>query len=107
MQRIIDVTKIILSEDQILCKIHTLSNLIITPESNQEVAFDYLEIIAVGKKVDDYSVGDIVLDLVIPSSYGFKIGTQGYIKFPRHGIKLAVKADNFDKNKNKKTNLLN
>lgn len=99
MYRIKDGTKVILENDQVICQVKEKSSSIITPESTQGVKFDYLIIVAVGKEVKNYKVGDIVLDILDQGVHGFKTDGKGYIKLRKHAILIAVDPENFDPDK--------
>lgn len=100
MDRIKDLSKVILRGDYILAELvekGKKSNIII-PDSiaASKGSYEHMIVIARGYSVTDINVGDIVLDVagnieIFPLSDGKKIG-----RFPRANVLLAVTPDNFD-----------
>lgn len=99
MYRVKDVTKLILRKDEVLLEVKPKSSLILSPEQNEnELYFDYLKIIAKGVDVEDYELGDLVLNIISSPQFTNMFINKGktYVKMPRHAIVYAVKPDNID-----------
>ena len=103
MDRIKDVTQIILKPEEVLLKLVLPSNLIIDPK--EQNALDYAIVTAKGNQVS-YEIGDIVMEFAnIKSAYKFKHKDNYYAIIPYYLVQLAVKPDNFE-NKTKTNNLI-
>ena len=96
MERIKDLSKVILRGDMVLAEIveAKTDSGIILPDSAKG-GFDYMVIIALGKDVDTLSVGDIVID-VSGTVDVYPIGNKKIARMAKNNIAIAVSADNFD-----------
>ena len=104
MNRIKDVTQVLLKPEEILLKLVLPSNLIINP-SSAELVLDHAIVIAKGNQVS-YEIGDIVLEFAnIKNAYQFKHKDIYYAIIPYYTVQLAIKPDNFE-NKTKTNNLI-
>ncbi len=104
MNRIKDVTQVLLKPEEILLKLVLPSNLIINP-SSAELVLDHAIVIAKGSQVS-YEIGDIVIEFAnIKNAYQFKHKDSYYAIIPYYTVQLAVKPYNFD-NKTKTNNLI-
>lgn len=99
MNRVKDITKVILRSDAILAKIVEIksksSNLILPGAEDSPSAIDYLEVINVGNKVEDILPGYIILDMS-PVGYDiYVVGKEKYCIIFRNNVKVAIASDNF------------
>ena len=104
MNRIKDLTKVILQTDQVIMKMimKPVSNLIVSVndndvEKNKEL-IDYCVVVHKGLAVTNVEVGDIVLEFSRGVEYTYK--NERYIKCSSHAIDIATKPDNFELSKN-------
>jgi len=99
MKRIKDFSEVKVRPDMLFCKVHMKKeSKIIIPEEAQSKGqgFDYVEVIAVGNKIDDVEVGDIILDIEGKMTT-YKIGEESYSVVARHICVVIVSPDNFEK----------
>ena len=103
MNRIKDVTQVLLKPEEILLKLVLPSNLIIDPKEG--AVLDYAVVVNKGNQVS-YEIGDIILEFAnIKNAYQFKHMDTYYAIIPYYTVQLAVKPYNFD-NKTKTNNLI-
>lgn len=98
MERIKDLSKVILRGDSIICECfakQTKSGIILADDASGKPPLSHMEIIAKGKDVDDVEVGDYVIH-VSGNALFFKINGKDYAKFPRYNAEIVVKKDNID-----------
>lgn len=94
MERIKDLSKVILREDMIFAEIvETKTSSIIMPDSVKP-EFDYMIVLAKGNGVDSLEVGDIVMNASNVDIY--EICGKNYAKFSKGNLLFAVKPENFD-----------
>ena len=104
-EKIKDLSKVKLEKDHLLIEIvKETKTLIIKPGQADE--FDYLKIITVGSNVENYKVGDYILDAALPDSMFMHKGKK-YIYLLKHAIKMAVEPDNYEKETITTNNLMN
>jgi hypothetical protein len=98
MEKIKDLSRVILPEKAVLAKICKPKRLILSPDGTEDKD-SYGEIIAVDKAVTDLKVGDIVIKYG-GSMYGYtlnagKSNETTYAIMHRGNINIAVTPDNF------------
>ena len=108
MNRIKDLSKIILRTDDLLLKIQEQSRSgIILPDSVKNELPMHGEVIAVGTGVEDIEVGDIIIDVHTQALRAYEIkkdkqlenineeDNEKYGIISRHSIIIVIKPDNF------------
>ena len=110
MKRVKDITKLILKPSEVLVEVVVKQSLIIKPgEEDKGLDIDYAVVLAVGKDVEEYKKGDIILQ----ANGGFttlleKDGVKKYYGiYQKHSIVLAVTPDNIDLKDSKNYKLFN
>jgi hypothetical protein len=97
MEKIKDLTRVILPEGTVLTEIKKLKRYIVTPDGNKDED-SYGIIITVHPSVKDLSAGDIVIKYG-GSLYGYTIGEstgeRAFAIMHRGNINIAVTPDNF------------
>jgi len=100
MDRIKDLTKVILQSDQVLMKmLMKQGSKIIMPDANgdsekSKYNLDYCVVIHKGVAVSNVEIGDIVLTFSKGIEYTLK--GEKYLRCSCHAIEIAVKPDNFE-----------
>lgn len=98
MHRIKRIEDVIIQPDVVLLEVILKpKKVILLAEETSD--YDYLKVVKIGKDVTRYEVGDIVLDIPAQVAHGFKVGEKAYIRIVQNHILVAVKPDNFDKDK--------
>ena len=100
MERIKKLNETIVRGDMLFCKMHTLGgkkSSIIMPDGVETPteSIDYMEVIAVGKNINDVIEGDIVV-YASTSGKGFTIKGESYTNVVRHLCEVIVHKDNFN-----------
>jgi hypothetical protein len=95
MDRIKDVKKVRLQDDEVLLQVFIKKTSIITLENDKGTEFNYCKVLAKGSKVEHIDVGDIVLDVVNGTYKDLKVKETVYLIIRAVGIKVAVPKDNF------------
>lgn len=103
MERIKDLSKVILRGDTVLLEVAQMNKIteggIIIPEDKSKPNINYMTVIAKGNAVDDINVGDIALSL-IGNGLFFTLNKNGvekqYCKIVRYNLEVVVTPDNFD-----------
>lgn len=98
MEKVKDVTKVIIPEGTVFAEIFHPKRLVLSPDGTED-ADSYLKVLVVGKSVDDIEVGDILLKCgmgiyVYVKDEG-KTTERRFAVVYRSSINIAVKADNF------------
>ena len=93
MEKIKDVSKVILSPCEMLGEVIKPKRFIVAPDGSTDED-SYVVIIAVGADIKDMSPGDIII------KYGsmmnaFHREDKTYVVISRHGVLIAVTPDNF------------
>lgn len=93
MEKIKDVSKVILAPHEMLGELIKPKRFIVAPDGARDED-SYVVIVAVGADIKDMIPGDIVI------KYGsmmnaFHRGDKTYVVISRHGILIAVTPDNF------------
>ena len=103
MIRIKDINQVILKPDAVLTEVYEIekSGIIIPGVEESADALDYLEVVVVGSGVTDLEKGDIILDMMGGQLEVYSLDKKKYALIYRGNVKVAVKADNFDKTKRK------
>jgi len=105
MERIKDLSKIIIQDEMVLMKIvEKNSKIILSDEADSADRIDYCTVVKKGDAVKKYDVGDIVLRFSTPKGavgYVYK-----YVLVAQFNITLAVKPDNMDFEKVIQKNLI-
>jgi hypothetical protein len=96
-ERIKDLSKVKLEKDHLLIEVVKESKTLIIKPGEEDVEFDYLKVVTVGSNVENYKVGDYVLDAALGNVAAFKHKGKTYIYLLKHAIKLAVEPDNYEK----------
>lgn len=107
MERINNLNQVILRPDALLAEIVEVksSNIILPGAEDSKDSLDYMKVVAVGAKVEDYEEGDYILDMV-PTDIGmYVIHGVKYGMVYRNNIRIGVKKDNFDVSKSNNSNL--
>ena len=101
MERIKDLSNVILRGDMILAEIVEtgVDTGLILPETAKPT-FDYMVVIAKGKDVDTLNVGDIILD-VAGNVDVYPINNRKIAKIAKNNVAIAVHPDNFDQSMKK------
>jgi len=95
MERIKDLSKVVLRGDMVLAKLFTTkkkSQIIIT---DAKVEYDYMEVLTVGMNVIDISPGDIIIE-VLGNVDIYDLDDVQVARFTRGQAAVVVKPDNFD-----------
>ena len=101
MERIKDLSKVILRPDGILAEIveeKSASGLVL-PDSADRNRYDYMRIIAKGEDTGNLEIGDIILHAVHVDVYD--IDDKKIARMAKNNISIAVKPDNFDLSRKK------
>jgi hypothetical protein len=98
MDRVKDITKLIMYQGSVLIRIEMKETKIISTESANNSLVNYAVVVATSPDVVDIKVGDIILDF--RPAEGFLWKGSKYAILPRMSIKVAVEADNFNTGKN-------
>jgi hypothetical protein len=93
MEKIKDVTKVLLPTRAMLVEIIEPKRMIISPDGTTDQD-SYCKIVAVHETVTDLVPGDIAIK-VSGTMYAYKVGSKSYAIVYRDNINIAVKADNF------------
>jgi len=105
MERIKDLSKVILRGDGILVEIEEKkrnSDIILPDDVETESIAEKITILAVGNKIEDLQPGDIIFE-IIGGVNSFKVNEQRIGLIYRNAVALAVSPDNYDE-KLKKVN---
>jgi len=103
MKRIKDFSKVKVRPDMLFCRVYRTSKKIFIPEeaSRRGDDINYAEVIAVGNKIDDVEVGDIILDvdgnMIVVDIKDEKGNVKSYGRIARHICGVIVSPDNFEK----------
>lgn len=102
MERIKDLSKVVLRGDTILAEVveSVEETKIIIPDTVKN-GFDHLRVIAVGYSITDILPGDILID-VAGNVDVYPLGNRKIATLVRHNVLLAVHPDNFDMTLSKK-----
>ena len=95
MERIKDLSKVVLRGDMVLAKLFTTkkkSNIVLT---DAKVEYDYMEVITVGMNVTDIEPGDIIVE-VIGNVDVYNLDEVQVARFQRGQAAIVTKPDNFD-----------
>jgi len=95
IDKVKDLSKIVVRGDMLLVKLFdkkSKSGLILEGSD----AIDYLEVIAVGYKIEDVNVGDIVLDLDVKEINTFELEGIRYARISRNLCGFITSRDNID-----------
>ena len=96
MDRVKDITQIIISPESYIMKIHEKKSAVILLDGDESNAMAYGEIVAKNTdESDDINIGDIIIDFDKTSAFEWK-GNK-YAIIPKYKIRVAVKPDNFIK----------
>lgn len=102
MERIKDLSKVILRGDMILAEVQeTTSGGIILPDTAKG-GFDYLKVIAVGVNVTDVKPGYIVMD-IDGSATAYQINDKKFVRTSRQTLGMVIDPENFDMSKKKQS----
>ena len=100
MERVKDISKIIIGKDMVLIKINpkddTTKSGIILPDSEVKAKPDTGVVISIGSDITDIKVGDYVLDVAKAAISTFTYRKDKYLIPPRHFIRVAVSASNYE-----------
>ena len=96
MERIKDLSKLIIQEDMVLVKIVEKSNLVtlVTKDGTPEI--DYNVVVLKGNKVTRLNVGDIVVHISQQMLEVYDYKGEKYALIPEFTVKMAVKPEDFD-----------
>ena len=103
MERVKKIEEIKISEGYVLIKLHMKNSLILVPDMKQEDGgpqLDYAEVLSTGPKVDDITIGDIVLGFGNANTFDWH-GSK-YAIVARMMIRFFIKPDNFTINGTRK-----
>lgn len=98
MERIKNIDEVILRPDAVLAEVIEIksSGLILPGVEKSADSLDYMVIVAKGSKVEDYEIGDYILDMPHMDIGIYEISGKKYTIIHRNDIRLGVKKDNFD-----------
>jgi hypothetical protein len=101
MERIKDLSKIIIQDEMVLMKIvEKQSKIILSEEADSADRIDYCIVTKTGPAVHKYEVGDIVLRFSTPKgAVGYMYQDGKYVLVHQVNITVAVKPDDIDLNK--------
>lgn len=98
MEKIKDVTKIIIPEGSVLVEVIHPKRVILTPDGTEDQD-SYLKVLVVGKSVNDIEVGDICVKstsgIYVYSANEGKSNEKRYAVIYRSSMSIVVKPDNF------------
>lgn len=98
MERIKDISKVILPGGHILVRVYEKekSKIIMPDNSDKSAQADYAEVVQVSKDIEDLKPGDVVIDF--STSNAFKWEDKTYAIVFRHQIMVAVDKEYFAEN---------
>lgn len=98
MERIKDLSKIIIQDEMVLMKIvEKQSKIILSESADSADSIDYCTVVKKGDAVKKYDIGDIVLRFNTPKgAVGYVYRNEKYVLVAQFNITLAVKPDNID-----------
>jgi co-chaperonin GroES (HSP10) len=97
LKEIKDPEKLIIKNDGILIKTEFKSNSGIILADNVKSSVDKLRVIKVGKGVNDYKVGDYILDIINPRGVTYlHKGDDRYLLTNEFNINLGTTIDNIE-----------
>lgn len=108
MERIKDLSKVVLRPDGLLAKIYEVkrSTIILPGAENSRESLDYLEVVTVGSGITDIEPGDYIMDMAPTDIAVYNIAGVKYGLLYKGNIRISIKPDNFDKDyKNNTSNL--
>ena len=108
MERIKDLSKIIIQDDMVLKKIKekTNSGLVLTDQKGPEIEYSTIVLKGKNEKCNRFKEGDIILLMSSMTLEVHEYQGESYALVPEFTIKLAVDKDNFDKDYVKPTKSL-
>ena len=89
---------LIISPEMVIVKLEKVAdtlNGIILPDSAKKDIPARGVVVAIGTKIEDLNVGDIILDVVDERVIMFEFNTDKHLLVPRHFIRLATRKDNY------------
>jgi co-chaperonin GroES (HSP10) len=99
MERIKDLSKLIIQDDMVLIKIKekTNSGLVLTDQKGPEIEYSTIVLKGKSEKCNRFKEGDIVLQMSNMTIEVHDYKGESYALVPEFTLKLVVGADNFDK----------
>ena len=99
MERIKDLSKLIIQDDMVLIKIKekTASGIVLTDQKGPEIEYSTIVLIGSNEKCKRLHVGDVVILMSNMTLEVYDYKGDSYALVPEFTIKMVVDADNFDK----------
>jgi len=98
MEKIKDVTKVVIPDGSVFVEICHPKRVILTPDGTSDQD-SYLKVLVVGKQIDDIEVGDICvkcgMGIYVYVANEGKSNEKRYAVVYRSSMNIVVKADNF------------
>ena len=98
MERIKDLSKLIIQDDMVLVKVKekTNSGLVLTDQKGPEIEYSTIVLIGKSDKCARLHIGDIIILMSNGELTVYDYKNENYALVPEFTIKMVVGADNFD-----------